>query len=225
MEFDVSNAVGIDMGLKEFAVLSDSVVIDNPRLLKKSQEKLSKAQHDSDRKKLGSKNRIKSKQQVARIYRKIRSKRKDFQHKKTCSITKAYDFVFTENLAVQNMMANHHVAKAIGDVSWSQFLLLLEYKLLQKGGQLLKIGRSDPSSQLCSSCGSRHPMPLSERTYTCPVCGLVMDRDLNVAINILQIGAKKYFGKDAVGTTESLNACGDTKVVSVKQEAAALKRW
>ncbi|VVC05552.1 Putative transposase DNA-binding domain protein [uncultured archaeon] len=119
------------------------------------------------------------------------------------------------------MMANHHLAKAIGDVSWSQFLLLLEYKLKEKGGQLLKIGRSDPSSQLCSSCGLRHPMPLSKRTYTCPACGLEMDRDLNAAINILQLGIRKYFGKDAVGTTDSINACRDTKVVSVKQEAAA----
>ncbi|VVC05808.1 Putative transposase DNA-binding domain protein [uncultured archaeon] len=119
------------------------------------------------------------------------------------------------------MMANHHLAKAIGDVSWSQFLLLLEYKLLQKGEQLLKIGKSDPSSQLCSSCELRHPMPLSERTYTCPVCGLVMDRDLNAAINILQLGIRKYFGKDAVGTTDSINSCEDTKVVSAKQEAAA----
>ena len=121
-------------------------------------------------------------------------------------------------------MANHHLAKAIGDVSWSQFLLLLEYKLKEKGGQLLKIERSDPSSQLCSSCGSRHPMPLSERTYTCPDCGLVMDRDLNAAINILQIGIRKYFNKDAVGTTDSINACGDTKVVSMKQETTAFKR-
>ncbi|VVC06061.1 Putative transposase DNA-binding domain protein [uncultured archaeon] len=122
------------------------------------------------------------------------------------------------------MMANHHLSKAIGDVSWSQFLLLLEYKLKEKGGQLLKIERSDPSSQLCSSCGSRHPMPLSERTYTCPVCGLVMDRDLNAAINILQLGIRKYFGKDAVGTTDSINSCEDTKVVSAKQEATAFKR-
>jgi putative transposase len=212
LEVKESTSLGIDLGIKSFAVTSESEYIDNPKYLRNSEDKIKKLQQNLARKKKGSHNYSKAKVKLAKMYRKTRFQRKDFLHKGSCSIAKSNDNVFVEDLAVKNMLKNHKLAKAISDCGWSQFITYLEYKMKWKGGAMHKIARFAPSSQLCSECGRQQKMPLSERKYVCPACGFVANRDYNAAVNILKIGM--------AGIATSKNACGDMKVVSMKQEAA-----
>ena len=206
-EKKTDNLVGIDLGLKTFATLSNGIIIVNPKYLKKYEDKLAKEQRRLSKKKKGSKNRDKQRKKVRRVYQKIKDTRIDFLHKTSFYTIAKYDGVVVENLNVSGMMKNHHLAKSIVDVSWSEFVRQLEYKALWNSKYFIKIGRFEPTSKTCSRCGYIQDMPLDKRIYKCEVCDLVLDRDLNAAINIYRLGASR------------INACGDEGLpLSLKQE-------
>lgn len=178
--------VGIDLGIKDFAIFSDGTKISNPKLLIQSEKQLTKLQRRLSRCKKGSNRRKVAKFKVARCYQKIKNQRQDFLHKLTTAIAKQYKYVAIENLSVKNMVKNHCLAKSISDVAWGEFRRQLEYKMNWYGGELKVIGRFEPSSKTCSKCGLiKKDLTLSDREWTCEKCGTKHDRDINAANNIL----------------------------------------
>ena len=193
------NNIGIDLGLKEFAITSDGEMIDNPKYLKKSEDRLRKLQKDLSRCKKGSKNREKCRIKVAKQHEKIANQRKDFHHKLSKRLIDENQVIALETLKVKNIMSNHRLAKSISDVGWSQFVTYLEYKTSWYGRELLKVDTFYPSSQLCSCCGYKFTgtKNLGIREWTCPECNTHHDRDINAAINIMN----KCLENRIVGTT------------------------
>lgn len=183
------NKIGIDLGLKEFAITSDGEIFSNPKWLRKTEKKLKKAQRSLSRKTKGSNNRNKARLKVAKLHEKIANQRKDFLHKISNYITNENQVIVIEDLKVSNMMQNHNLAKAISEVSWSEFRTMLTYKCKWKGRELIIAPSNYASSQLCSNCGNKSSQTkvLSCRTYVCPVCGMVMDRDINASKNLLKL--------------------------------------
>lgn len=181
--------VGIDLGIKEFAITSDGEMFSNPKNLKKSEKRLTKLQRDLSRKKKGSNNRNKARLKVAKMHEKISKQRKDYLHKISNYITNENQVIVIEDLKVSNMIKNHKLAKSIADVSWFEFRRQLEYKCAWKGRELIIAPSNYASSQLCSNCGNKSSQTkdLSCRTYVCPVCGMVMDRDINASKNLLKL--------------------------------------
>lgn len=181
--------VGIDVGLKEFAVLSDGTVYKNPKHLRKSEKRLAKLQKDLSRKQKCSSNRNKARLKVAKMHERIANQRKDFLHKTSTRIISENQAIVIEDLRVKNMMQNHKLAKAISEVSWSEFRTMLEYKASWYGREIIVAPSNYASSQLCSSCGNKSSQTkdLSCRVYICPECGLEIDRDLNASINLLKL--------------------------------------
>jgi len=197
--------VGIDLGLTDFAVTSDGEVFDTPKFYRKKQKKLRRKQRQLSRKCKGSKNRDKARKQLNRLHYKIKCQRHDFTHKASSVITKQYRFVTVEDLNVDGMKKNRSLAKSISDQGWAMFVEQLTYKSKMNGGCVVKIGRFKPSSKTCSVCGNIQLMPLDVRVYEC-TCGLVMDRDVNAAINIKLWGIEMT---NRAGTAR-IYACGDT---------------
>ena len=191
--------VGIDVGLENFAALSNGKIIKNPRFLIKSENKLKKLHKKLSRKKKGAKNRFKSKLLLARQYIKVTNQRTDFLHKTSRDITNRYSLIAVEDLKINNMVKNHNLAKHITDASWNSFIQMLSYKAVDCGGQLIKVNPRN-TSKTCSECGAIKEMPLSNRTFICSNCNLVCNRDLNASINILKVGMDYA----------ELNACEDT---------------
>ena len=187
-----NQSVGIDLGIKDFLVLSNGTKIKNHRFLKHYERILAENQKYLSRKTKQSNRYEKQRLKVARIYEKITNSRMDLIHKTTTSLIKQFDTIYLEDLNVKGMMKNHKLAKAIGDVSWGKFIDVLEYKAIWNNKQVIHIDRFFPSSKTCSKCGwINNNLTLKDRNWTCPDCNSVHDRDFNAAINILNEGYRK----------------------------------
>lgn len=205
------NAIGVDLGISSFAVLSTGEKIDNPRYLQGELKRLKVLQRRASRKKKGGKNQKKAYLKVALLHEKISNQRKDFLHKLSTKLISdnQTDTICVESLAVSNMVKNRSLSKAISDVSWAEFVRQLEYKGKWYGKNVIKINRFYASSKTCSECGHiKDEMNLSERTWVCSNCGSNHDRDINAAINI------RNSGMGNAGEPAELSSIGET----VKQE-------
>ena len=186
------NAIGVDLGIKDYAILSDGTKFSNPKHLEKSQRKLAHLQKVFARKDKDSKNYERMRIKVAKCHRSITNKRNDFLHKLSTHLVRNYDVICLEDLNVKGMEQNHHLARAIQGVAWSEFVRQLEYKSEWYGKNVLFIGRFEPSSKLCHKCGYiNQDLQLKDREWICPQCGEHHDRDINAAMNIKEIAFDK----------------------------------
>jgi putative transposase len=192
---DKKTAIGIDLGIKSFAVLSDGTEFDNPKYLRNSLKRLKVLQRRASHKLKGSNNHKKANYKVAKLYEKVTNQRRDFLDKVSNVITKQYDTICIEDLSIKNMVKNHHLALSISDAGWGMFVDFLEYKSEWRGKNLLKIGRFEPSSKTHNKCGYiNKDLNLANRIWTCPKCGDMVFRDKNAALNILDWGLLNYSG-------------------------------
>lgn len=200
-----SKAVGIDLGIKTFAVLSDGTEIPNHKYLKRSIKKVKRLQRSLSHKTKGSKNRERARIRLARAHERVSNQRNDFLHKVTHKLVSEYNTICLETLAVSNMVKNHHLAQALEDVAISSFNTLLEYKAKEHGVNILRIGRFEPSSKMCTCGYVNHNLTLSMRRWTCPICGVTHDRDLLAANNIKRFAFHNIYTAGTAG----IKACGD----------------
>jgi len=185
-------AIAIDLGIKDFATLSNGEKIANPKFIKKHEKNLAKQQRRLARKKKGSNRRVKQRIKLAKVYGKIANARTDFLHKTSTNLINRFDAICIEDLNVSGMVKNHNLAKAISNCGWSKFREMLNYKAEWYGKNILTIGRFEPSSKVCSCCGSiNNDLQLKDREWQCSKCQAVHDRDINAAKNILNFAFQK----------------------------------
>jgi putative transposase len=213
-------AVGMDLGITDFVVTSDEQRIANPRHLERRARNLARYQRRMARCQPGSANRGKAKAKVARGHRKVRAARADFLHKTSTRLVRDHDLIVLEDLAVQNMIRNRRLARAISDCGWRTFRALLEYKAAPYGRRVIVIDRWYPSSKTCSACGHLlAELRLSTRMWQCPSCGTRHDRDVNAAKNILAAGLAVAGGIPGHACGADVRHSGSSRVRSaVKQE-------
>ncbi len=215
-------SVGIDLGLKDFAVLSTGERIPHPKHTERRERRLKRYQRQMARKKKGSANRAKARQKVARAHSRVRDARRDFLHKASTDIVRRFDAIAIEDLTVSNMVKNRSLSKAISRSGWAEFRTLLTYKAHRDGRHVAEVDRWYPSSKTCSTCGHLLVMlSLRTRHWTCPGCGTLHDRDVNAAKNLVV----------AAGLVDTENACGagvrrggqPSVQLAVKQETRPVK--
>lgn len=181
--------VGIDLGIKDYAILSDGMKYGNPKFLEVKQKQLATAQQWLSRTENGSKRHERARLKVAKLNRKIKNRREDFLHKLTSKLISEYDTICIENLDVKDMLQNHKLANSIQSAAWSEFTRQLKYKAEWHGKNIVLIGRYEPSSKTCSVCGYvKRDLTLADREWICPICSTRHDRDVNAAINIKKFG-------------------------------------
>ena len=213
---DENQAVGIDLGIKTFATLSDGIEIQNPKNLKKSMKRLKRLQKDVSRKQKESNNRKKSVKLLAIQHEKVSNRRNDFLHKTSKFLIDNYDTICLETLSAKNMMQNHKLAQALSDIAIGTFNSYIDYKAEWYGKNILRIGRFEPSSKMCECGNIYRDLKLSDRVWKCPSCGRTNQRDLLAANNIKKFAFCK---NNTVGTTE-INACGDMSGVTHSAQEA-----
>ena len=195
----LGNAVGVDVGIKTLATVSDGRTFDNPKSLRRAEARLRRLQKAVSRKQRGSNNRRKAVEQLRRQHYRVACIRRDSIHKATSAITKSASVIGIETLNVKGMMQNMRLSKALSDASLSEFLRQIEYKARWRGAVVVKADRFYPSSKTCSGCGEvEADLTLGDRTYKCESCGLEIDRDLNAAINLR-----------ALAVSSTVSACGE----------------
>ena len=188
---EVETAAGIDLGCKTFAVCSDGISYDSPKLLHKSEKKLKKLQKKHSKKQKNSNNKEKSRRRLAKQHKKVSNQRSNFIKQTASSIAKKNDLVVCEDLNVSGLLKNHKLAKTIGDCSLGAFLRELQWQCKKRGKIFHQVDRWYPSSKTCNCCGYiKKELKLSERGWICPQCGSIIDRDYNASLNILQQGLK-----------------------------------
>ncbi|MBW4491044.1 MAG: transposase [Trichocoleus desertorum ATA4-8-CV12] len=218
-------AVGIDLGLIDFAVTSDGSKFSNPKHLKKHAKNLKRKQQKLSRKTKGSKTRMKARRLVAKVHGKIARVREDFLHKLSRKLVNENQVVVVENLAVKNMVKNHTLAKAISDAGWGKFCTMLKYKSEFDGKTYLEVDRFFPSSHLCSNTLLQIPkMDLSVRFFDCPHCQQRHERDVNAAINIRNEGLRLLaLGISATANRGSVNPKGSGRKKSMNSEVTPVE--
>ncbi|MCX6654197.1 MAG: transposase [Candidatus Bathyarchaeota archaeon] len=214
-------AVGVDLGLNNLVALSDGTVFMAPRKYREAEERLGWAQRRLSRKTRGSGNREKARRRVASACERVANQRRDFAYKTARSIVNRYEIIFVEDLMICNMSKNRHLSKSIADAGWGMLRNALTYMARLSEGVTAFV---DPrgTSQVCSGCGVRVEKGLGERMHRCPVCGLVLDRDVNAARNVLKRGLeigleRAEYTPDGEETTTHLSGAG--QVASMSQEA------
>lgn len=213
---DENKAIGIDLGIKTFAVLSDGEEIQNPKHLKVALKRLKKQQRRVSKKVKGSNNRKKAVKKLAILHEKVSNKRNDFLHKITTKLVSEHDTLCLEALKACNMIKNHKLAQALSDISIGRFNEILEYKAKWNGVNILRIGQFEPSSKMCTCGVINKELKLSDRVWRCKSCGETHNRDLLAANNIKRFA----FIKNNTGGTPEFQACGDEGLpLSLKQEA------
>ncbi|HEU5198895.1 MAG TPA: RNA-guided endonuclease TnpB family protein [Ktedonobacterales bacterium] len=216
--------VGVDLGVKTLATFSDGTIIPKPRHLKRRLKKLKRLHRVVSRRTKGGKNRKKAARKLAKLYRKVANQRKNILHQVTTTLAKTKRVIVIEDLNVSGMLKNHHLAQSIADVGFYEFKRQLLYKAAWYGSQVILANRWEPSSKTCSGCGwMKEDLTLADRTFHCERCGLVLDRDLNAALNLERLAAS---------SADTLNACGGAsagakrkprvKLALVKQEQDAV---
>jgi len=205
---EIKSAVGIDVGIKTLAVLSNGEEIPNIRTINNYEKRLTKIQRKLSRMKKGSNNRKKQKEKVQNVHKKIKNVRNDYLHKQSTKLVIEWDLIVLEDLQITNMIKNHKIAKSIADVSWNKFASMMKYKAEWAGKEVVFVNPRN-TSKTCSNCGYIQNMPLGKRIYDCPKCNLVLDRDYNAAINIL----------NRVGTTQMSKPVEMFVGISMNQEA------
>jgi putative transposase len=203
----LETSVGVDLGIKDFAITSDGKKFENKDFFKSTMKTLKVEQRSLSRKQKGSNHYIKQKLKVALIHEHIRNQRQDYLHKISKYLVDNYDTICIEDLGVSNMMKTHKLSRAISDMGWGEFRSMLEYKSEWYGKNISTINRFDPSSKTCSNCGKiNKELTLKDRNWKCNSCGKQHDRDINAAINIKKMGLRN---QPSVTQSEWLHcACG-----------------
>src|SRR5699024_485971 len=219
-DIDKNRAVGIDVGLNKYAVLSNETSFENPRFLIKTERKLKRAQKKLANKKKGSSNFAKQVIKIQQLHEKVSNQRRDFLHKLSYKLSRNYSIIAVENLNIRHMVKNKRLSKSISDAGWGMFRGMLSYKCEREGGLLIKV---EPAftTQDCSSCGTCVKKSLSIRTHICKKCGILLDRDHNASLNILQSGmagldqhlasvSEHNNCRAGLCPNSIINACGDS---------------
>jgi putative transposase len=205
----VSQNIGLDLGIKSYLVTSNNETVDNPKYYRTQTRKLRSYHKKLSRSVKSSSNRVKAKIKLARSYERITNLRDDFLHKLSTRLIKENSIICIEDLRVANMVKNHKLALSLADASWSKFVTMLEYKALWHDRIVQKVGTFYPSSQTCNHCGFINPLvkDLKLREWSCPSCDNYNSRDVNASLNILSEGLRILTA--AVGAPDALNACGE----------------